>query len=40
MEGAVTWHIVCSGLTLLLQGAQMNEIAFGENEGELIELLA
>lgn len=40
-EEAVTWHIVCSGLNFLLEGAQMNGIASGEDAGELLtELLA
>lgn len=37
---ARTWHIVCAGLNCLLEGAQMNEIASGEDAGELTELLA
>ena len=39
-EEAVTWHIACSGLTLLLQGVQMKRITFGGDAGELTELLA
>jgi hypothetical protein len=34
-EEVETWHIACSGLNFLLEEAQMNGIAFGEDAGEL-----
>ncbi len=39
-EEVETWHIVCSGLSFPLEGAQKNGIVFGEDAGELTGLLA